>query len=251
MSSSTSSESCVADRPADPGEGRPVEAVIFDWGGTLTPWHDIDFDAEAAALARAAVDADDSAAQALRAAADALWARSRDEHVSATLADVFSHAGLTHDEDLLTAYREFLEPHTFTDPDVPDLLRRLHDDGLRVGVLSNTLWPRAWHEAYFARDGVLDLIHGAVYSSEIPWTKPAPEAFRAAMDAVGVADPAACVFVGDRPFEDIWGAANAGMRTILVPHSTIPVDQVGHTTGDPDAVAPRLADVHAIVSAWR
>ena len=34
-----------------------VEAVIFDWGGTLTPWHDLDFQAEAAALARAVVPA--------------------------------------------------------------------------------------------------------------------------------------------------------------------------------------------------
>ena len=30
-----------------------VEAVIFDWGGTLTPWHDIDFGEEWASYARA------------------------------------------------------------------------------------------------------------------------------------------------------------------------------------------------------
>ena len=131
------------------------------------------------------------------------------------------------------------------------LLGRLRADGLRVGVLSNTLWPRAWHESFFARDGILDLIDGAVYTSEVPWTKPAPEAFRAAMDAVGVADPGACVFVGDRPFDDIWGAARAGMRTILVPHSEIPAQQVGHSVGEPDAVAHRLHEVHGIVSAWR
>ena len=124
-------------------------------------------------------------------------------------------------------------------------------DGVKVGVLSNTVWPRAWHEEIFGRDGILDLIDGAVYSSEIPWTKPAPEAFRAAMDAVGVEDPAACVFVGDRLFDDIWGAANAGMRTVHVPHSDIPRVQVGHTEGDPDAVAVRLGHVYDVVSAWR
>ena len=41
------------------------------------------------------------------------------------------------------------------------------------------------------------------------------------------------------------------MRTILVPHSDIPVGQVGHSEGDPDAVAHRLAEVYDIVSAWR
>ena len=34
------------DTPRRPSPGRPepgpVEAVIFDWGGTLTPWHSID-----------------------------------------------------------------------------------------------------------------------------------------------------------------------------------------------------------------
>ncbi len=231
--------------------GKPLEAVIFDWGGTLTPWHTIDFRAEAEALARAAVDGDHTAPDLLMAAADAVWGRSRDHHTSATIADLFSHAGLSHDEELLTAYREFWEPHTTTDADVPELFERLRADGLRVGVLSNTVWPRAWHESFFERDGVLDLIHGAVYTSEVPWTKPAPEAFRAAMDAVGVEDPQACVFVGDRPFDDIWGASNVGMRTILVPHSEIPVQQVGHSVGEPDAVAHRLREVHDIVSAWR
>jgi putative hydrolase of the HAD superfamily len=241
----------VAEVPTASTSGKPVEAVIFDWGGTLTPWHTIDFRAEAEALARAAVDGDHTAPELLMAAGDAVWGRSRDEHTSATIADLFAHAGLSHDEELLTAYREFWEPHTTTDPDVPQLFERLRADGLRVGVLSNTVWPRAWHESFFARDGVLDLIHGAVYTSEVPWTKPAPEAFRAAMDAVGVEDPEVCVFVGDRPFDDIWGASRLGMRTILVPHSEIPDQQVGHSVGEPDAAAHRLREVHDIVSRWR
>jgi len=229
----------------------PIEAVIFDWGGTLTPWHAVDFEAESLALAAAVIGADQSAPVALRQAGDALWARSRDQHSSATLAEVFAVAGLTHDESMLTAYREFWEPHSLTDPDVLPLFSRLKVDGLRVGVLSNTLWPREWHEEYFRRDGVLDLLDGSVYTSEISWTKPAPQAFRAAMAAVGVDDPARCVFVGDRLFDDIWGASNVGMRTILVPHSEIPTHQRGHSEGDPDAIVDRLADVYDVVTAWR
>ena len=60
------------------------------------------------------------------------------------------------------------------------------------------------------------------------------------MEAVGVDDPARCVYVGDRLFDDIWGAHNAGLRAIHIPHSRIPVEQVGHTEGEPDAVAHRL-----------
>jgi putative hydrolase of the HAD superfamily len=180
-----------------------------------------------------------------------VWARSRTHHTSATVADLFLEAGLSHDDSLLAAYREFWEPHTHTDPDVVPLFESLRADGVRVGVLSNTVWPRVWHEEFFRRDGVLHLIDADVYTSEIPWTKPAPQAFLAAMEAVGVDDPARCVFVGDRLFDDIWGAGNAGMRTVHVPHSDIPSAQVGHSEGEPDAVVQRLADVYDVVTRWR
>jgi putative hydrolase of the HAD superfamily len=231
--------------------GLPVEAVLFDWGGTLTPWHSVDFHEEAQALAAAVVDGHPEAHLALHAANQEVWGRAKDHHTSATLHDVFERAGLTHDEGLLTAYRDFWEPHTLTDPDVPGLLERLRADGLRVGVLSNTVWPRAWHEEFFRRDGVLHLIDGAVYTSEVPWTKPAPEAFLAAAEAVGVADPRRCVFVGDRLFDDVWGAAQVGMRTIHVPHSEIPAEQRGHSEGTPDGVVHRLREVHDLVTRWR
>ena len=119
----------------------------------------------------------------------------------------------------------------------------LRADGIRIGVLSNTIWPRAFHERVFERDGVLHLIDGDVYTSEIPWTKPSPKAFAAAMEAVGVDDPARCVYVGDRLFDDIWGARQAGLGAIHVPLSTIPAAQVGHTEGEPHAVVHALSQV--------
>ena len=63
------------------------------------------------------------------------------------------------------------------------------------------------------------------------------------MRAVGVDDPAACVFVGDRPFDDIHGAKEVGMRAVLVPHSAIPDLQKGAFAGEPDATIQRLSDL--------
>ncbi len=226
------------------------DAVIFDWGGTLTRWHDVDFHAESLALAHAVVGSTGQVhahAEALHRANQVIWGRSRDHQHSASVEDLFTEAGLSHDPELLTRYREFWEPHTSTDPQVGPLFRRLREEGVKVGVLSNTIWPRGWHEDFFARDGVLDLIDGAVYTSEVPWTKPAPEAFGAAMQAVGVVDPARCVYVGDRLYDDVWGAQNAGLRAIHVPHSDIPREQHGHSVGDPDAVAHELADIPALL----
>jgi putative hydrolase of the HAD superfamily len=225
-----------------------VRAVIFDWGGTLTPWHSVDLDAlwrQACALHFPA-DQAASAAAALLAAEAGLWDQCESVHRSATLDHLFAMADVTPRDDLIETYFGLWEPHTYTDPDVAPLLRSLRERSIRVGVLSNTVWPRALHERVFRRDAVLDLIDGAVYSSEIPWTKPHPEAFRAAMAAVGVTDPASCVFVGDRPFDDIFGAHRVGMRTVFIPHSNLPA----HDDAVPDAVITRLAELPAFLDQW-
>jgi putative hydrolase of the HAD superfamily len=231
----------------------PIDAVIFDWGGTLTAWHDIDFHAESLALAQAVVNADhdiDVSRERLHRAGSAIWSRSRDHQQSSTVADLFTEAGLEHDPTLLTAYWEFWEPHTYTDPKVRPLWEELRARGIKVGVLSNTIWPREWHERIFARDGVLELVDGAVYTSEIPWTKPSRHAFAAAMEAVGATDPGRCVYVGDRLFDDVWGARNAGLRAVHLPHSNIPAEQVGHTDGDPDATIQGLDELPALLRNW-
>ena len=223
-----------------------VEAVIFDWGGTLTPWHTVDF----AECWRACGLAED-AADRLLAAETAVWRRSQRTQQSGTLDEVFSSAGVSMTPALVAAYFEWWEQHTYTDRDAPPLLRALRARGIKVGVLSNTLWPRVEHDRVFRRDGVLDLIDGAVYTSEITWTKPHPEAFRAALQAVGGTDPARAVFVGDRLFDDIHGARSVGMRAVFVPHSTIPEHQRGTVNGTPDAVVHRLAELLPLVDAWR
>jgi putative hydrolase of the HAD superfamily len=225
-----------------------VDAVIFDWGGTLTPWHTIDHIAQWQSICAPHYPAAEAAliAAAVNAAERELWELAEREHRSATMSQVFERAGITATEAFLASYHGAWEPHTFTHPDVPELLAYLRARDICVGVLSNTMWPRSWHEEVFRRDGVLDLINGAVYSSEIDWTKPHPEAFRAAMAAVGVSDPAACVFVGDRPYDDVHGAQSLGMRTVLVPNSEVPP----YPAAVPDAVIRRLSELRPLIDAW-
>jgi putative hydrolase of the HAD superfamily len=231
--------------------GWTVDAVLFDWGGTLTPWLPPDerlWWRVAAQLVGAERVA--QVATALIAADEAVWQRVRLDQRSGTLAEVFTAAGLTPSDRAHEVFHAEIEHATHTDPQVPALFAGLRERGVRIGVLSNTTWPRAHHEKIFARDGVLELIDGAVYTSEIPWTKPHPAAFQAAMAAVGTDDPARCVFVGDRTFDDIHGAGSLGMRTVLVPHSQIPGNQRGHTDGVPDAVIRQLADLIGVLDGW-
>ena len=231
-----------------------VEAVIFDWGGTLTPWKTIDPHEAWRAYAGAAHpdDADRArdAADALLRADAARWVAVRDEHRAFTLAHVLRDAAAEHDDRALDAYREFWVQATHTDPEAAPMLRELRARGLRLGVLSSTPWPAEWHEEWLRRDGVLDLFDATVWSSDLPWTKPHPSAFRAALDAVGVTDPARAVYVGDRPHDDISGAKGAGMRAVLVPHSDIPAVQQVPVDVHPDGVLHRLAELPELIAGW-
>jgi len=223
-----------------------VAAVVFDWGGTLTPWHTIEL-----AEAWRALRLGDDAAERLLAAEETVWARARQTQRSGTMDEVFAAAGVTAGPQEIAEYYAWWEEHSYTDPDVRPLWEQLHSRRIRIGVLSNTLWPRTEHDRVFRRDGVADLIDAAVYTSEIEWTKPHPAAFHAVLDALGGIAPEDAVFVGDRPWDDIAGAKGVGMRAVLLPHSEIPAYQEGPVRGEPDAVVTRLADVLPLVDSWR
>ena len=66
------------------------------------------------------------------------------------------------------------------------------------------------------------------------------------MAAVGISDPASCVFVGDRPFDDVHGAKSAGMRAVLIPNSDVPA----FAGATPDAIVSRLADLRQLLDSW-
>ena len=236
----------------------PPLAVVFDWGGTLTPWHDIDLSAQWYAYAEVYDPPNArSLAQRLWHAEEERWQRQRDSAgamSTGALDAMFIDEGIdiTSARHLraLGQYLDFWAPHTQAQADAVGLLQALRADGLRIGLLSNTMWPRLHHEEVLERDGLLGLIDAALYTSEMPVAKPHADAFLSIAEVLGVG-PVDCVFVSDRMWDDIQGAKLAGMRTILIPHSDPPPHQVREVSVEPDAVAERLADVRGIVMAWR
>ncbi|HEX9334647.1 MAG TPA: HAD family hydrolase [Pseudonocardiaceae bacterium] len=232
-----------------------MQAVIFDWGGTLTPWKTMAPDTGWRAYVGSLhpdqpTERVAEVVRALVAAENEAWGRVRTEGRAFTLAQVLAAAGVAEDEAALLAYRTVWEPATYTDPAAVPLVLALRERGLRTGVLSSTAWPGAWHEDILRRDGALDCFDACVWTSDLPWTKPNPEAFRAAMAAVGADDPGRCVYVGDRMFDDVTGAKAVGMRAVFVPHSQVPPEEIGPVTGEPDAVISDLADLLPVIDNW-
>jgi putative hydrolase of the HAD superfamily len=235
-----------------------VRGVIFDWGGTLTPWHDLDLYAQwyaysevydpenAAALARRLHDGEERRWRLQRETSGAVAAGALDQLFLDEGIDINGARHLR----ALGSYLDFWAPHTYADRDAKDVLAALKHRGYKVGVLSNTMWTGTHHTEVFARDDLDVYIDAAVYTSEISVAKPHAEAFRMILDALELV-PEESVYVGDRLWDDIAGAQQAGMRAIWIPHSNIPGHQVPDDSAQPDAVADRLLDVFAIVESWQ
>jgi putative hydrolase of the HAD superfamily len=132
-------------------------------------------------------------------------------------------------------------------PDALDTLRALRDGGLRVGLCSNASYRAASMHEQLHHLGLDTLVDSAVFSAEVGWRKPSPRLFTAALARLGTGAEHT-VFVGDRLREDIVGAAQMGMRTVLVARGT--TDARAHRqSGGPDAVIGSLSELPALLLA--
>ena len=232
-----------------------LEAVIFDWGGTLSHFVPVEMlDVWRLAARHLDPDREEELTKALIAVEEEFWATVSTHQRSGTLGQLLARASSELQLDVTDAVLEEAAsrhldawtPHITHDPDAAPVLRALRDKGLRTGLLSNTHWPRTFHERFLARDGLADLLDARLYTSELAYQKPHPSAFLAALEALDVEDARAAVFVGDRPFDDISGAKVVGMRAVLRRNDAVP----GHDGARPDAVVERLPELIALVDEW-
>ena len=96
--------------------------------------------------------------------------------------------------------------------DVPAVLRRLAESGLRIGLISNTHRCLASFQSHFELQG---LVSATVSSSDHGLMKPHPSIFTAALQLLGV-EAGEAVMVGDSFKHDVQGALKVGMRAILL-----------------------------------
>ncbi|HEY7018962.1 MAG TPA: HAD family hydrolase [Gaiellaceae bacterium] len=93
------------------------------------------------------------------------------------------------------------------------LLESLRADGLKLGLVSNAFDPGWLLHRDLEHMGLAERLDFSVFSSEVGMRKPHPAIFERALEALGAA-PENALFVGDRLFEDVRGAAELGMTTV-------------------------------------
>ena len=206
-----------------------VDAVLFDYGRTLVTF---DYPTEELldvlrrfrprieqALGATAPTAEAILKDVLMPLEELVESPGEDE---VTYADVYRatwrSAGLDLPDDLL---HEILDEEQLcwdravvVDPDALQVLSWLGARGIKRGVCSNAPFPPEMMLRQVQSNGVGELVDSVIFSSQFGRRKPAPEIYRAALEAVGVAADRA-LFVGDRVREDYEGPRSVGMRAVI------------------------------------
>jgi len=111
-------------------------------------------------------------------------------------------------------HKPFLESAALL-PDVRDVLARVKERKIKMGVISNTIWPARLLADELQRLAILDYFEVLVLSSETSIRKPSPFIFEAACKKIAIPS-SDCLMVGDAVKEDIYGALSAGMKAVLL-----------------------------------
>jgi HAD superfamily hydrolase (TIGR01509 family) len=122
---------------------------------------------------------------------------------------------------------------------VADALRALRDDGAQLGIV--TAGDRSIVVPQLERTGLADLLPTRVFGDDLPVHKPDPAPMRLALQMLDLEDrPEAAAYVGDAP-TDMRMAAAAGSRPI----------GITSVLGDPDELrAAGALEIAPSVAAW-
>ncbi len=167
----------------------------------------------------------------------------RGSSVEAPVRAALAELGITFsDDEWHVARRAFYAPiQQAVEPrqEVRHTLQALKEQGIAIGLLSNTFWAGDIHDEDLARFDLLDFLPTRLYSCEIGRLKPHPEAFQMALAALGV-EPNQAIYVGDRLKTDIEPARKVGLWGVLIktPFREEPLEDVM-----PDAVISDLSEL--------
>lgn len=123
-------------------------------------------------------------------------------------------------------------------------IQALHARGLKIGLISNTMWPGDEHRREMERFGFLHYFHDTLFSGDVALWKPQPELYQLALDRLGVLAERA-FFVGDTPEHDLVGAQAVGMKTVYKRNTSFALDGV-----HPDAEITHLAELLELIERW-
>jgi HAD superfamily hydrolase (TIGR01549 family) len=248
-------------------EGRVViQAVIFDMGGTLLrfmrpgtgSWRELEIPGIRGLYhylieqGHPIASHEDDFVEAMFARLAEGWEQSTGGHVNMRAVDWIAAGAADHavtlDEQALHEaaymYARPMRDGLTAMPGAVETLAVLREQGYRVGLISNTIWPAEFHIEDLAALGILPHVEHLDFSGELGYWKPNPRIFQHALSGLSCV-PAQAVFVGDNPREDIQGAQQVGMRAVWMRSAEFPLGAVR-----PDATIEALVELSPILQRW-
>lgn len=242
-------------------DGRGIQGVFFDLGGTLFTYQTIP-GSNGELLTNAAVQLGITAAP--EKLGRAYHEANRKVAVAYGQKDYYLHADLFRDvfiefcaavggEFNLDVWDNYRHKHDAAiisglqmRPDCRSTMESLRDRGLYLSIASNI--DHFMLEALVEREGLEELFDDWTSSEEAQSCKPHGDFFDVTQSKSGL-DVGDILFVGDSPEHDVLGGYAAGMRTALIAEPGIePPLQSGKETVDPDYQIGELSDLLNIVA---
>lgn len=128
--------------------------------------------------------------------------------------------------------------------DTLETIQALHARGLKIGLISNTMWPGDEHRQEMERFGILKYFDDTLFSSDVALWKPQPELYQLALDRLNIPAERA-FFVGDTPEHDLVGARAVEMKTVYKRNKSFKLNGIR-----PDAEITRLAELLDLIERW-
>jgi putative hydrolase of the HAD superfamily len=220
----------------------PIEAVLFDMGGTLV---DYPLPSSPAMVARclngaiaflvrpeeelplraASIPGPEAVRHRRRPGADTPVAH---RAMTGLRRIIRSVSGRTLPQMAEACVRPVLARGRLYDDALPTL-QALKSRGYRLGLVSNTPWgtPDYLWQQQAERFGVASFLEVRLFSSDVGVRKPDPRIFLEALRGLG-ARPERALFVGDTPHEDVAGAKAVGMTAALLARGPVPPTAAQH-----------------------
>ena len=180
---------------------------------------------------------------------DEEWRAGRQYGPTEALADCFTAFGdrlTSEDRDALAAAFEAASYELKVAPvaDAADVLSAVAATGVAVGIISDTALATGRHlRTYLDAYGIFQHVTFAAFSDEVGVYKPDPAIFAAALDGLGIGDPATAAHVGDLKRTDVAGARAMGMSTVRF-RGVVDDPEDG---AEADHVIDRLADLPRVL----
>jgi FMN phosphatase YigB (HAD superfamily) len=120
---------------------------------------------------------------------------------------------------LLEIYNWGVFPGVIPFEDTHDVLEELRHRKYKIGLVTNSIFPMWMRDVELEEYDLIKFLDARITSGDIGYLKPHPQIYEKILEMLDVS-PERAVFVGDRPRNDIAGANEVGLISVLMapPH---------------------------------